>query len=59
MLSLKDDKPVLEFVGVGRSNHVTKLNETLKIATEAVGGVLVDQPFHRLLGQEITVHPIG
>ena len=60
MLSLKDDKPVLEFQGVGRSDHVKKLNELLRKATEGVGGTFVQNPFFALLGeQEVTVHPIG
>ncbi len=59
MLYLKDDKPVLEFMGVGRSDHVNKLNEKLVEATKAVGGTLIGQPFFALMGQEITVHPIG
>lgn len=59
MLSLKDDKPVLEFLGVARSHHVKKLNKLLQEATEAVGGTLVQSPFYELLGQQITVHPIG
>lgn len=60
ILTLKDDKPVLEFLGVGRSEHVQELNEVLKQATEAVGGIFVNSPFYAALGeQEITVHPIG
>jgi hypothetical protein len=59
VLSLKDDKPVLEFLGVARSHHVKKINEVLQKATEAVGGTLVQNPFYELLGQQITVHPIG
>lgn len=59
-LTLKDDKPVLEFQGVGRSDHVRELNDILKQATEAVGGIYVNSPFYAALGQqEITVHPIG
>ena len=59
-LTLKDDKPVLEFLGVGRSEHVKELNSMLKNATEAVGGIFVQSPFYAALGQqEITVHPIG
>ncbi|KAH8597036.1 glucose-methanol-choline oxidoreductase-like protein [Bisporella sp. PMI_857] len=59
-LTLKNDQPVLEFMGVGRSGHVQKLNEILKDATEAVGGTFVQNPFYAALGQqEITVHPIG
>jgi len=59
VLSLKDDKPMLEFLGVSRSHHVKKLNKLLERATEAVGGTLVQSPFYELLGQQITVHPIG
>ncbi|GAB1314406.1 Cholesterol oxidase [Madurella fahalii] len=59
MLTLKDDKPMLEFLGVARSNHVKKLNALLERATEAVGGTLVHSPFFALLGQQVTVHPIG
>ncbi|KAK4212109.1 hypothetical protein QBC37DRAFT_202053 [Rhypophila decipiens] len=59
-LTLQDDKPVLEFIGVGRSDHVKKLNSLLQRATEAVGGTLVHNPFFALMGQQqVTVHPIG
>ncbi len=50
---------MLEFLGVSRSHHVKKLNKLLEQATEVVGGTLVQSPFFELLGQEITVHPIG
>ena len=60
ILSLKDDKPVLEFIGVGRSHQVRELNEILEKATNAVGGTLVHNPFYALLGQQqVTVHPVG
>lgn len=60
VLTLQDDKPMLEFVGVGRSAHVTYLNDLLAKATEAVGGILVQSPFYALMGhQEVTVHPVG
>ncbi|KUJ19631.1 FAD/NAD(P)-binding domain-containing protein [Mollisia scopiformis] len=59
-LTLKDDKPILEFLGVGRSDHVEYLNDILRQATQAVGGTYVSSPFYAALGQqEITVHPIG
>ncbi|KAI0514386.1 glucose-methanol-choline oxidoreductase [Xylaria bambusicola] len=59
-LTLKEDKPVLEFIGVGRSDHVKYLNRILEKATRAVGGTFVQNPFYSLLGQQqITVHPIG
>ncbi|EAQ86461.1 hypothetical protein CHGG_07714 [Chaetomium globosum CBS 148.51] len=59
VLSLKDDKPMLEFLGVARGHHVKKLNKLLERATEVVGGTLVQSPFYELLGQQVTVHPIG
>lgn len=60
MLTLKDDKPVLEFLGVGRSDHVRKLNDLLAKATQAMGGTFVKNPFDALMGgQQVTVHPIG
>jgi hypothetical protein len=59
VLTLKDDKPMLEFLGVSRSHHVKKLNKLLERATEVVGGTRVQSPFYELLGSQITVHPIG
>jgi hypothetical protein len=51
---------MLEFMGVGRSDHVKKLNRILARATEAVGGTLVQNPFFALMGQQqVTVHPVG
>lgn len=51
---------MLEFIGVGRSHHVRKLNALLQEATEAVGGTFVQNPFYACLGQqEVSVHPIG
>ncbi|KAI0104878.1 glucose-methanol-choline oxidoreductase [Nemania sp. FL0031] len=59
-LTLKEDKPVLEFIGVGRSDHVKYLNHVLEKATRAVGGTFVQNPWYSLLGQQqVTVHPIG
>ncbi|KAI1197280.1 glucose-methanol-choline oxidoreductase [Nemania serpens] len=59
-LTLKEDKPVLEFMGVGRSDHVKHLSHVLEKATRAVGGTFVQNPFYSLMGQQqITVHPIG
>jgi hypothetical protein len=56
-LTLKDDKPVLKFLGVGRSEHVKELDAILSTATIAVGGTYEASPFYAALGQqEITVH---
>jgi hypothetical protein len=60
VLTLKDDKPVLEFVGVGRSDHVKELHRVLERATKSVGGTFVPNPWFSLLGEhQVTVHPIG
>ncbi|KAI9840114.1 MAG: hypothetical protein M1837_001918 [Sclerophora amabilis] len=60
ILTLKDDKPWLEFLGVGRTDHVKYLNSFLAKMTTAVGGTFINSPFFASLGQqEITVHPIG
>ena len=60
ILSLKDDKPVLEFLGLDRSDHVKKINRVLEEATQKVGGTFVQNPFYALMGkQQVTVHPIG
>ncbi|ERS98737.1 hypothetical protein HMPREF1624_05525 [Sporothrix schenckii ATCC 58251] len=59
VLSLKDDKPVLEFLGAARSDHVKYINSVLAKATEAVGGTLVGNPFFALMDQQVTVHPVG
>ncbi|KAL5350902.1 hypothetical protein ACLOAV_004475 [Pseudogymnoascus australis] len=60
ILNLNNDKPILTFLGVGRSQHVKQLNEILAQATAAVGGTFVGNPFFAALNQqEITVHAIG
>ena len=60
ILTLKDDKPQLKFLGVGRSDHVEYLRHVLEQATSAVGGTFIQHPFTLFPGgQEITVHPIG
>ena len=59
VLSLHDDKPVLEFLGVARSGHAKHVNALLAKATAAVGGTLVGNPFFALMEQQVTVHPIG
>ena len=60
VMTLKKDKTALEFLGVGRSDHVQHLNGILAQATGAVGGTYINSPFYAALGkQEITVHAIG
>lgn len=60
-LMLENDKPYMQFFGVGRQDHVKRLNETLKQLSASIGGEFIDSPFYTdLLGREqISVHPIG
>ncbi|KAH7127272.1 hypothetical protein EDB81DRAFT_907420 [Dactylonectria macrodidyma] len=58
-LTLRKDKPVLTYAGVGRSKSVSRIHSFLEAMTTAVGGNFVANPAWTLLGaQEITVHPI-
>ncbi|KAK7042261.1 FAD/NAD(P)-binding domain-containing protein [Favolaschia claudopus] len=61
ILSLDGDKVYLQFLGVGRTEHVKRLNRVLADATKAIGGTLVNSPFYAAFHQqeEITVHPLG
>ncbi|CAK7267297.1 hypothetical protein SEPCBS119000_002470 [Sporothrix epigloea] len=58
-LALVNDKPVLEFLGVGRSDHVKHINSMLAKATLAVGGKYVENVFSALMKQQVTAHPVG
>lgn len=59
-LTLKDDKPILDFHGISRGDQIKKINKILEEATTKVGGTFVQNPFYALMGkQQITVHPIG
>lgn len=60
-LSLQKNKPHLEFIGVGRTDHVAKLNRVLQKAAHRIGAEFIPNPFSApSLGHgEITVHPIG
>ncbi|KAF2741804.1 FAD/NAD(P)-binding domain-containing protein [Sporormia fimetaria CBS 119925] len=61
IVSLQNDRPHLQFLGVGRTKHVDVLRQELRKATNAIGGTLVNSPFYALKNQqeEITVHPLG
>ncbi|KAF7366427.1 FAD/NAD(P)-binding domain-containing protein [Mycena sanguinolenta] len=61
ILTLENDKAYLQFLGVGRTEHVKKLNDVLAHATQAIGGTLINSPFHAAFHQqeEITVHALG
>ena len=52
ILTLKNDKPSLEFMGVGRSDHVAKLNKVLADATSEIGGTFINNPFYAAFGQK-------
>ncbi|KAL6876266.1 hypothetical protein HDV57DRAFT_522849 [Trichoderma longibrachiatum] len=59
-LTLRKDKPVLSYSGVGRSQSVSRIHAFLEAMTASVGGDFIANPAWTLLGsQEITVHPIG
>lgn len=51
ILTLKDGRPHLHFLGVGRSHHVTHLNQVLADATTKIGGTLINSPFYGSHGQ--------
>ena len=51
-MTLEDDKPLLKFLGVGRSDHVNTINGILAKATAAVGGTFVQSPFYAAFGQK-------
>ncbi|KAI1330208.1 hypothetical protein F5Y16DRAFT_408698 [Xylariaceae sp. FL0255] len=58
-LTLKKDKPVLEFIGVDRSDHVKYLNNVLRKATTAAGGTFIQNPLSSILdsaSQGVTNH---
>ncbi|KAK2609820.1 hypothetical protein N8I77_003299 [Diaporthe amygdali] len=59
-MDLKNDRPLLNFSGVGKSQRVTKLSKELQKITNEIGGSYVDSPFYAAFGEkEITVHAIG
>lgn len=52
ILTLEHDRPVLKFIGVGRSDHAKHLNDILAKATTAVGGTYINSPFFAALGEQ-------
>ena len=46
ILKLQNDHPYLQFLGVGRTERVKELNDTLVKASEAIGGTLIPSPFY-------------
>lgn len=58
-LSLKDDRPVLTYSGVGRSASVSLIHGFLERLTAVVGGNFIANPMWTVLGdQQISVHPM-
>ncbi|KAF9880092.1 glucose-methanol-choline oxidoreductase [Colletotrichum karsti] len=59
-MQLVDDRPLINFSGVGTSKRATKLAGYLQKITSLIGGTYVDSPFYAAFGEkEITVHAIG
>ncbi|KAL9066065.1 MAG: hypothetical protein Q9157_007266 [Trypethelium eluteriae] len=59
-MTLKHNKPALEFLGVGRQKHLEKLNDLMSKMTNSSGGTFIQNPFYADFNQqEITVHPVG
>lgn len=58
VLTLKNDKPVLSFLGVGRSDHVQYLNKVLADITNSFGGTFINNPFYAAIDQQEVKHPV-
>ena len=52
ILTLKDGKPRLQFLGVGRSEHATYLRELLAEASNKIGGTFINSPFYAAFGEK-------
>ena len=46
IVTLENDKPYLQFLGVGRTEHVKQLNAMLAKITNGIGGALINSPFY-------------
>ncbi|KZL72550.1 glucose-methanol-choline oxidoreductase [Colletotrichum incanum] len=59
-MQLDNDRPVINYSGVGKSHRAKKLAGYLAKLTNLIGGTYVDSPFYAAFGEkEITVHAIG
>ncbi|KAK1590288.1 glucose-methanol-choline oxidoreductase [Colletotrichum navitas] len=59
-MQLHNDRPMINFSGVGKSHRAKKLAGYLAKLTNLIGGTYVDSPFYAAFGEkEITVHAIG
>jgi hypothetical protein len=56
ILTLQNDRPYLQFLGVGRTKHVEALKEVLKAATNAIGGTLINSPFYAGMSHSRLLH---
>ena len=57
ILTLKDGRPHLKSLGVGRSHHVAHLNQVLANATTKIGGTFINSPFYEAYGQREVSFP--
>ncbi|KAK1993063.1 glucose-methanol-choline oxidoreductase [Colletotrichum falcatum] len=59
-MQLQDDRPLINYSGVGKSHRAKKLAGYLAKLTNLIGGTYIDSPFYAAFGEkEITVHAIG
>ncbi|OLN81041.1 Cholesterol oxidase 1 [Colletotrichum chlorophyti] len=55
-----NDRPLINYSGVGKSHRAKKLAGYLEKLTNMIGGIYMDSPFYAWRGEkEITVHAIG
>jgi len=55
ILASKKGRPYIQFLGVGRNDHVTHLNKVLENATNTIGGTSINSPFYAAFGQKAEV----
>jgi len=52
VLTLEGNKPSLEFLGVGRTDHLKQLNDFMVKLTQKMGGTFVNNPFFAKLNRQ-------
>jgi hypothetical protein len=52
VLTLKKNKPSLEFLGVGRSEHLKELNSMMAKMTHEIGGTFINNPFYAAFNEQ-------
>ncbi|HEU5182175.1 MAG TPA: GMC family oxidoreductase [Candidatus Polarisedimenticolia bacterium] len=60
-ITLKEDRPRIDYPGLGRQENVLNANRRMLEVTKALGGTYVANPsWNRLTGYQVaTVHPLG